>query len=295
MKYDDYGVTNMSEIKNIALIPNTERDTQLFATTEAFHLLASCGFNVLIDEALKCAHLCGASFLSADELMQGADMLITLGGDGTILKAAGEAAPYRIPVLGINLGHLGFLTQAERGDIETVADEIALGNFSVSEHMMIRVRVMKDGAEVCGADALNDIITVSGSQKMLSFEVLVDGTVTNKHMADGMIMATSTGSTAYSLSCGGPIVYPELECMVLTPVCPHTLKSRCIILPPDKKVTLRADFEYSRDAEVRADGRLIHRLGEDEYIEAERSEYSARLVNIGGRSFFDVIREKLGE
>lgn len=284
----------MSDIKNIAILPNIERDIRLDATAETAELLRGLGMKVLLDDALRGRIETDAEYCTDDEILRRADMIITLGGDGTILKAAGEAARYGIPVLGINMGHLGFLAQAERGADE-IAEDLKNGRFSVEEHMMVCVRIMKDGEEICRADALNDIITGSGSQKMLSFEVLVDGTVTNKHMADGMIVATSTGSTAYSLSCGGPIVHPGLECMVLTPVCPHTLKSRCIVLPPDKKVTLKTDFEYSRDAEVRADGRLVRRLDAGEYIEIERSEYSAKLVNTDGHSFFDVIRKKLSE
>lgn len=284
----------MSEIRNIAIFPNGERDAGFAATRETAQTLIRLGANVLLDRKV-CGGICAAAeYADKTEILKRADMIVTLGGDGTILRVAADAASYGIPVLGINMGHLGFLTQAERGGYAAL-EQVLRGEFTVSEHMMLSGRIMENGTEVCRAEALNDIIMGSGTQKMLSFEVLVDGTVTNKHLADGMIVATSTGSTAYSLSCGGPIVHPGLECLVLTPVCPHTLKSRCIILPPDRTVTLRVDLDYSGDAEVRADGGVFHRLRDGEYIEVSRAVHSAKLVNVKGHSFFDVIREKLSE
>ncbi len=280
-------------MNNIAVFPNKERDLGLCAAKEVVKLLRSCGKRVLIEKE-NYGMADGAEYMEKEEILKIADLIVVLGGDGTILRVVGDAAKHRIPIMGINLGHLGFLTQAERGD-NSAFERLFAGEYSLSRNMMLEARLMKDGRVIEKYEALNDIILRGRSSKMVALETEVDGILTNRYLADGMIAATATGSTAYSLSSGGPIVHPELDCIILTPICPHTLKARCIVVPPEKTVTMRIDGEYRTEVQLKADGCSVHIMEDGEYIEIRRSAERALLVNLDGRNYFDVIREKLAD
>ncbi len=282
-------------MQNIALYVNRERDTDLSATREVIAILKEYGKNIIVDQSLKDElNSNDVSYTSSDKFFDNCDLIVALGGDGTILKIITEASSYGIPVTGINLGHLGFLTQMERHDLSNLR-KILNGEFSVENRMMLEVRVVRDGEILESYTALNDIIIRSDSTKMVSLEAEVNGTAVNKYLADGVIIATSTGSTAYSLSCGGPIVHKALDCMILTPICPHTLKSRCIIVPSEASIVVRFDSAYRNEVDLKADGISKRRLLADEYIEIVRSEKRAPLVNIDSQNYFDIIREKLSD
>lgn len=282
-------------MNKIGIFVNRERDPELKSARLTAETLISRGKTVLMDNALE-AELtpCGVRFVSHCDMLASSDLLVVLGGDGTILKVVGDAAKYQTPVIGINLGHLGFLTQAERDDAE-VFDKISQGDFSINHSMLLEARIFKDGKPSQPTLALNDIILRGENAKMISIEVEVDGTVANHYLADGIIVATSTGSTAYSLSCGGPIVHQTLDCIILTPVCPHSLKSRCIVIPPESRVILRLDETYRSEAEFKADGILVEHLAGCDYIEITQSEKRVPLVQLNDHSYFDIIRRKLSD
>ena len=281
-------------MQNIGIFVNQERDTGLDATHHVARALIARGMTVLLDEELKERLTLDAQFVSKSELFEKAELIVALGGDGTILKIAHDAAACRVPILGINIGHLGFLAQAEKGD-EDIFDKIANGDFTVNPTMMLEAKVC--GSDVCknGASALNDIILRGSEGKMLSLEVWIDGTIANRYQADGIIISTSTGSTAYSLSCGGPIVHNSLDCMILTPICPHTLKSRCIVVPPESRVTLKSDASYCSHADLKVDGMAVATLCPGDAVEVSKSTLRAPLVAINDRNYFDVVRKKLSD
>ena len=283
-------------MKKIGIFVNRERDPQLSAAINAITALTMRGATVLFDVAYKPElDLDNVEFVTHRDMMKTADLIVTLGGDGTILKVISDAAEYDTPVIGINLGHLGFLTQAEKDD-QAIFDKIVNGEFSVNRFMMLKAQIFRDGKPSdISALALNDIIFRGDGTKMISLNVEVDGTVTNSYLADGIIVATSTGSTAYSLSCGGPIVHQALDCIILTPVCPHTLKSRCIVIPPDSRVVLRFDASYCSEAELKADGNPLGHLKDGDYIEIVKSDKRAPLATVDGGNYFDVIRKKLSD
>ncbi len=282
-------------MNKIGIFVNRERDTGLKSARLTAKAFLDRGKSVLVDEAYKNEfEVEGVSYVDIHRMPQMADLIVALGGDGTILKIIGDAAKVKTPVIGINLGHLGFLTQAERDDAE-IFDKIVNEEFTVNEFMMLEAKVFKNGKSVSCALALNDIIFRGSNSKMISLETEVDGTVTNRYLADGIIVATSTGSTAYSLSCGGPIVHQGLDCIILTPVSPHTLKSRCIVIPPESKVVLRFDSSYCSETELKIDGNFLGNLTGNDYIEIARSEVRAPLALLNERNYFDVIREKLSD
>lgn len=282
-------------MQNIGFFVNLERDPKLLAAKHTAKELISRGIHVFFDEEYR-SQLSDldASFLPHSELVKSVELIVTLGGDGTILKVIGDAAQAGTPVIGINLGHLGFLTQAEKDDTE-IFDKIVNDEFKVSQFMMLEAQILKGGYPSSKVLALNDIIFRGKGGKMLSLEVEVDGTVANRYLADGVIVSTATGSTAYSLSCGGPIVHQSLDCIILTPICPHTLKSRCIVIPPDAKVRLKFDPGYHNDAVLKADGIIADNLTDGDYIEIVKAEKPAPLAILNTRNYFDVVREKLSD
>ncbi len=282
-------------MKNIALFVNRDRDQSLEVTKEVILLLKKYNKNIVLDESLKpYISADGVTFVCGDEMFQKCDMVIALGGDGTILKIVNQAAENNVPIAGINLGHLGFLTQAEKGDLSNVV-KILEGDFSVEHRMMLDARVIKSGKISEAFSALNDIIIRGDQSKMISLTAEVNNTEASRYLADGIIIATSTGSTAYSLSCGGPIVHKGLDCMIMTPICPHTMKSRCMVIPPEFSVAVRFDASYCSEVDLKVDGILAKRLGKDEYIEVVRSEKRVPLINVNSREYFDVISQKLSD
>lgn len=282
-------------MQNIGIFVNQERDPDLMAAKHTATELISRGISVFFDAAYEPSlSQLNVTFLPHKELIKSVDLIIVLGGDGTILKVIGDAAETDTPVIGINLGHLGFLTQAEKDD-SSFFDKIANAEFEISHFMMLEARIFKNGKATNTVLALNDMIFRGNGAKMLSLEVEVDGTIANRYLADGVIVATSTGSTAYSLSCGGPIVHQSLDCMILTPVCPHTLKSRCIVIPPESLVRLKFDPSYHNDATLRADGIFAGDLADGDYIEILRATKRAPLAILDSHNYFDVIREKLSD
>ncbi len=282
-------------MQNIGIFVNRERDPELLVAKKTAKELHSRGMNVFFDEeyAIPLADS-DVSFLPHSELVKSVELIVALGGDGTILKVMGDAAESGTPVIGINLGHLGFLTQAEKDDTD-IFDKIANAQFSIKHLMMLQASVIKNGKKSSSALALNDMIFRGSGGKMLSLEIEADGTVANRYLADGMIVSTSTGSTAYSLSCGGPIVHQSLDCIILTPICPHTLKSRCIVIPPESKVRLRFDPCYNNDAVLKADGIFADSLSDGDYIEIEKAAKPALLAILDSHNYFDVVREKLSD
>ncbi|MBQ7097318.1 MAG: NAD(+)/NADH kinase [Clostridia bacterium] len=282
-------------MENIALFVNRDRDADLSATKEVISLLKKYNKTVILDVSLKDElDLPDLYYAKGDGIFEICDAVFALGGDGTILKIVNQAAEFDVPVAGINLGHLGFLTQAERNDLSNLV-KILDNDFSVEYRMMIDARVVSDGKVVETHSALNDIIVRGDSAKMISLTAEVDGTEASSYLADGIIVATSTGSTAYSLSCGGPIVHKALDCMIVTPVCPHTMKSRCILVPPESAVVVRFDATYSDEIDLKIDGISVRRLGDGEYIEVVRSSKRVPMINVDSRGYFDVIREKLSD
>ncbi len=282
-------------MQNIALFVNRYRDADLSATKEVISLLQKYNKTVYLDASLKDEiTMPDLKFVQDDDIFECCDAVIALGGDGTILKIVNQAADSDVPIMGINLGHLGFLTQAERGDLSNLV-KILEGDYTIERRMMLEAQVMSRDKVTATFTALNDIIIRGDSAKMIALTAEVDGTQASSYLADGIIVATSTGSTAYSLSCGGPIVHKNLDCMILTPICPHTMKSRCMIIPPDSTAAIAFDGAYCDGADLRVDGISVKRLGADEYIKVVRSEKRVPMINVNSRGYFDVVREKLSD
>jgi NAD+ kinase len=230
--------------------------------------------------------------LERKELLKDTDLLIVVGGDGTLLIATRRVARYEIPVLGINLGRLGFLTELNADDLDKL-EEILSKPLCISKRMMLRATVYRDGKKLTSADCLNDVvINKDVISRIVDLAVYLGNTYITTYNGDGVIVSTPTGSTAYALSAGGPIVYPMLDVFTLVPICPHTLTDRPLILPPTEKIRIKVVSE-EKPAWLTLDGQEGTQLKQGDEIIVKRSPYSAYLVRTPYKNFFDILREKL--
>jgi NAD+ kinase len=223
------------------------------------------------------------------------DALLTLGGDGTLLRGARALDGLPVPVLGINLGRLGFLTSCGVDDLEAGVERLARGDFQAERRMTLDVRALDmAGAERMRWFALNDVVLHKGGfARMVSLDVAANGESIASYSADGIVVATPTGSTAYNLSAGGPIVYPTVESIILTPISPHTMSVRPLVLPPSAEVTLRAE-DGPEELLVTVDGQVGTTFARGETLAISRSERAVQIVRFPGTSFFARMRLKLG-
>lgn len=219
------------------------------------------------------------------------DMLLSLGGDGTLLRAAQYALQYDVPLLGINLGRLGFLTETEPDDLENALHQLVQGDYQLDERTTLRVTVP-------GIDTwygLNDaVISRGGYARLITIHTLVNGEEAGCYMADGVIIATPTGSTGYSLSAGGPIVSPHVDCMTITPVCAHSLQHRPCIVPGSAEITIELEADDVA-ASLQVDGQSCTVLRMGQKVVLYRDPRSVKLVRLKDMKFFNVVRHKLVE
>ena len=225
---------------------------------------------------------------------QETECVIVLGGDGTLIQASRDLAGRNLPLFGVNMGHLGYLTQicCER-DILTAMDDLLADRYRLEHRMMLQGRVISDGRTVAEDIALNDIILGRMGLHTLKYDLYVNGEFFNEYTADGMIMATPTGSTAYNLSAGGPIAAPESDLIIMTPICPHTLNSRSIVLSSENRIMLKVTGGEDREQFLSFDGDTVVKLRRGDRIEVERSENTTTLVQLSQVSFLENIRKKM--
>lgn len=279
-------------MRKVLLVINTDKPMALDAARQLVPWLEARAIAVLL--APLGAELIGRPELGVNEEgWAGAELLIVLGGDGTLIRAAQAVAPLHIPVLGVNTGHLGFLTELENTELFGEIASILAGNFRIEERVMLSVAVERDGRQVFATTALNDAVVSKGPRARLAhLEVRVGDTLVATYPADGVIVSTPTGSTAYSLSAGGPIVGPTVDVLMVTPICPHTMAARSIVVAGDEQVTVSV-LESPGAVGLSTDGSEPIVVLPGDRVLVSRAPYSARLVRRHGYSFYDVLRRKL--
>lgn len=227
------------------------------------------------------------------------ECILVLGGDGTLLQAAMDTLYLDIPLLGINLGNLGFLAEVEQSHINGALDRLILGEWQQEERMMLSGTLRKAGKEPEKYHALNDIVlTREGSLRIVTYDIFVNGQFLNSYHADGVIVSTPTGSTGYNMSAGGPIVEPKAKLILITPICPHTLNTRSIVLSPEDEIEVRIGAgknDEVQKTEVNFDGSFRETLKTEDSIVISQSGKVTRLIRLSRESFLEVLHKKISE
>ncbi len=283
----------------VVLSPNPFRDKGLKAAQAAESVLRQAGAETCMALPFELergsvevpSHLI---FLPVEEAFRGADLLVCFGGDGTILHAAKDAEAHHVPVLGVNLGSVGFMAELEVSELRQLS-HLTDGKYTLEERMMLDVAVRREGRVIFRDQALNDAVITKGAvARIIDLDVKADGILVGRFSGDGIIVSTPTGSTAYSMSAGGPIVEPTAENILVTPICPHALYARSFVLDRNRSVTVRMGKLSRKTAYLSVDGGRAFRLGGGDQVELRRSRAKARLVRLTNRSFYTVLNQKLG-
>ncbi|NTW60337.1 MAG: NAD(+)/NADH kinase [Nitrospirae bacterium] len=223
------------------------------------------------------------------------DMIIVLGGDGTLLSAARLVADSRknVPIFGVNLGSLGFMAEVPLEELYGNLEKALAGKLRADERMMLFASVIRKGKTIAEHTVLNDAVVSKGTfARMVSLEVSVGDDYLTAIRADGLILATPTGSTAYSLSAGGPIIHPALHCFVVTPICPHTLSNRPIVIPDSSVVRVKL-LSRSEGASLSFDGQVVTALRQNDVVEVKKAKYRVRLIKHPTKNYYEILRTKL--
>jgi NAD+ kinase len=279
-------------VRAVTIIPNIEKERALPTTLQLVDWLQNRGIGVSLSHEV--ATLIARPELAADDpdLFRSVDLAIVLGGDGTLLDVAIRTADCSVPLLGVNLGHLGFLTELELPELFAALPDILAGSSRIETRMMIEAEVTRHDGATERFLALNEATIHAGPCRMIEVDVHIGANLAATYPGDGLIIATPTGSTAYALSAGGPIVSPDLDVIAIVPVCPHQLASRALVVSPEEAVHLgfRADHD---DIWLALDGHNSCRLTRGDEVLIRRATAVTRLVRRVGWSFYDVLRRKL--
>ena len=280
----------MGRIRTVGLVVTRDRPRAVRRARRMLGWLARRRVRVLLDAE---AQLGGAPARTKDELAREADLIVVLGGDGTLLSVA-RRTEARVPILGVNLGELGFLTEIVEAEAMPMLGRAIAGRYELERRMTLAARLERAGRIRGRFRALNDVVITHGAvARIVEFGVAVDGLPFTSYRADGMIVATPTGSTAYSLSVGGPIVEPTVQVLLLSPISPHTLSNRPVVLRPDAVVRMTIGRRES-DALLTIDGQEGTRLAPGDVIEVRQGRSPVLLIRSPHRTYYDVLRSKLG-
>lgn len=277
-------------MKRLGIICKPLRGKALDEIKELIAKLSLEGFELCFDSEL--APLIGQKGHSREVVADRSDVIIVFGGDGTMLSAVRAIGDREIPIIGVNLGNLGFITEISRETMHRVVSMLK-GDATIEERMMLSVRVTRAGLEVSRSYVLNDVVFNKGVlARIIELEAYVNNCYLTTYRADGLIVSTPTGSTAYSLSAGGPILYPTINAVLLTPICPHTLTNRPVVLPDDFviEVILRS---ANQDVYLTLDGQVGFPLSKEDSVEITKSPFVTRLMVPTERDYFHVLRTKL--
>lgn len=279
---------------NIGVLTNREKDKSLEYTGMLVRDILRKGALVKLCSDISLELKLSDDGLDEEAVIEKSDILICLGGDGTFLKIARKAYNKGIPILGINLGSLGFLTEVEKTDLSNTVDCLIHGKYEIEERIMLEASIISEGKVISKDVALNDVVISRGAlSRILHVKTYINNDFADSFPGDGVIVSSPTGSTAYSLSCGGPIVEPDLDLMIVTPICPHILYSRSFITKGDRVVKLVVDESYCHDAMVTIDGQEGKTIRGGDYIEVKKAPYTVKLIRINTRNFFNILRTKI--
>ncbi len=281
-------------IRTVGIISRPRREDIARVVPPLIDWLHAHGAEVVCDsETRECIGELAGETLKREDLPARSDLLIVLGGDGTLLSAARLAAERKVPILAVNLGGLGFLTTVSQDEIYPILEEIFSSKHRVSLRVMLEADIVRAGALVRRQIALNDaVLNKAALARIMDLELRVDGEHVTTYKADGLIICTPTGSTAYSLAAGGPIIYPTVEAFVITPICPHTLTNRPLVIPDSAKIEI--DFKAGEDSVfLTLDGQVGIELVPGDHIIVRKAPEKLRLVRQAKKTYYEILRNKL--
>ena len=287
-------------LRKIAIFPNSEYDREYAYTSQAVRVLSENGILSILSSSAKPffkeEHLSVQFFDDADAMMDACDAILVLGGDGTMIDYSVRAAEKNKPAIGVNLGHLGFLMALERTEIKGLS-ALAEDRFTVESRMLLDAQILLNGEVIHSQRILNDIVVASGVRsKIAEFSLSCTPGGKLDYRADGIIVATPTGSTAYSFSAGGPVIDPTASIFSVMPVCPHSLLSRAILLSPENSLTVSGSTrDHLTDIHVTMDGKNSRLIPKEAEIHIKKSEYTAKIIKIGSTRFYDILETKLNK
>lgn len=281
------------EQKRIGLSVNRKKDSELKVTKKVIDYTLKYGMKPLLSEPI--ARDLGLSESYTDEdMLNNSNFLISLGGDGTLLNMARTSFNHDVPVLGINLGTVGFLAEVEVDDIEKAIKSLSVGDYTLKNRMVLLASVFRNDYTVFKSIAINDVVVSrDGLSRIIRLKVFVDNQFIDSFPGDGIIVSTPTGSTAYTLSAGGPIVQPDMEMMITTPICPHILYSRSFITSPDRQLRITINDDYPDSAVITMDGQEGFRIAAGDEILITRAQKGIDFVSLNDINFYDVLRAKI--
>lgn len=281
-------------MNKVGIITNADRDTDFTYTRLLAESITRQGGTALLTDILAENADSGVPCGDEDNVIKNSELVVCLGGDGTFLKAARKIYTKQIPILGINLGNLGFLTEVDRKNIDHAIEQLFCGEYEIEERMMLEAVICKAGGGTVSDIALNDVVIGRGSvSRILHVKTYINDVFVETFPGDGLIISSPTGSTAYSLSAGGPIVEPDTDLLLVTPVCPHILYSRSFVTKPDSVVKAVVEESYRQGAMVTFDGQEGYGIGGGDVIEVRKAPYATKLVKMTPRNFFNILRTKI--
>lgn len=286
-----------------ALITNfniPEKANAAMAVVEKLNQLGECEILLSVYNKEKIAKLRNfnerVTYVSADQLYKQADIIIVLGGDGTILESARRAAPCSKPILGFNLGRLGYMAELDMNETDKLS-AIFSGEYKLEERSMLSVEIIGgSGKQRFVGHALNEAVISNGSvARIVDLELYLDGKLMNNYRADGLIVSTPTGSTAYSMSAGGPVIDPRLKCFCVTPISSHSLLARPVALPDDREVCIKNTCRRERSLFLTLDGKTNCEIYFGDVVKITKSDYTTKLIRIKEQMFYRTLRQKMRE
>ncbi len=281
-------------MQKIGLVVKKTASKARLAAEELKVWLKKQGLDVFVDEVEVTINSDSCPIEQPSPIPADVNLIVVLGGDGTLLYAARAVSKKGAPLLGVNLGGLGFLTEIGLKDLYPTMEKVLTGEFRAEERMMLTVTVLRSGESIAEYTVLNDgVINKAALARILDLKVKINGKNLTAFRADGLIISTPTGSTAYNLSAGGPVVYPTHESILLTPICPFTLSNRPLILPETAKIEVEVAPEAS-DLLLTADGQAFCNLQPGDIVIAERADNSISLIKNPYKNYFEILKTKLG-
>lgn len=282
-------------IKTLGIIAKSKDDAVIKTVNSLYDFLVQNSYEVMLDNSAEGPGIdSNAVVTNRDTLGEKCDLAIVVGGDGTFLSAVRSLTDFDIPIMGINLGRLGFLVDISPDDMHQHLGEVLKGNYVEEERILLHAQVIREGKVINEADALNDVVVhIRDVARMIEFETCINDQFVNHQRADGLVVSTPTGSTAYSLSSGGPLLHANLDAIVLVPICPHTLSNRPIVVNADSKVKIIIGDGRQSTAQVTLDGQTAFDVKPGDEILIQRKQKTVHLIHPSNYDYYEILRAKL--